>query len=726
MKRILFVLLFISSIASAQKTSDLPLYNGGGIDSSLFNGFINNTNRKIYGADIAKINKSRLDSLVAALNGKVPTTRTLSINGTTLDLSANRSWTIPGGNGTDLGWIVPTGLVNDSTVDNATAINNAVNTVSTAGGGTVFIPKGHFGLASRINVKDNVRIIGAGMNKTVFHVLPTFDVSDPTYAYVFKSFGSSYLYFSDFSITGKHLFLGGGISMESKDWLDAEDDNQERVWTIERVEFINFWAQGGIRFGSTQQSGDTHGASEINILNCHFLNMHDTALNLAVTGAAENAEFSNGIYLTGTAKRINIIGNFFKNLDGDAIFGGNWYSTVSPNVPPVDFNSYIIAFNQAENCRIGIELTGYLANTRSLITSNILLFMNRPTGGAYGISSGCYESIITDNLIINVETQGLEVGGTKANISGNTVISTVRLNQTPIGKNPTYINDPASYLGIGQVSSTAARLSDNLFICNLRYSDSTVSLGLAGGITLSGQGGMGGSTPPYDLGTVDDYEILNNTFIGFNVRALTAPLGPILNPKIKGNTFSTKYNIVNGVIMIQGYNWLIENNVFDVTGISNTGNTLVQVHTGVQSDNTKSLVHRNTIMGNGWTIAGSTQYTAFNNDYIDASGIASSGMQTLTDGATITFNPGSGETGIVTLAGNRTLAIQNPAKGRFYTLIVKQDATGSRTLALPAGSKVPGTGAGAITLSTAANAVDILSVFWDGTNYYWSYGKSFN
>lgn len=99
---------------------------------------------------------------------------------------------------------------------------------------------------------------------------------------------------------------------------------------------------------------------------------------------------------------------------------------------------------------------------------------------------------------------------------------------------------------------------------------------------------------------------------------------------------------------------------------------------------------------------------------------------TLTDGATITWTvSGIVENATVTLGGNRTLAFSGIANGMTGTLIVKQDATGSRTLALPAGSKVINSGAGVATLSTTANAIDILAFTYDGTNYYWTLGKSY-
>jgi len=97
-------------------------------------------------------------------------------------------------------------------------------------------------------------------------------------------------------------------------------------------------------------------------------------------------------------------------------------------------------------------------------------------------------------------------------------------------------------------------------------------------------------------------------------------------------------------------------------------------------------------------------------------------FQSLTDGATITWNIEDGYNATVTLGGNRTLSITNAVSGDSGTLIVKQDAVGSRTLTLPSGSKEM---AGSITLSTAANSIDIIAWLYDGTNYYWNFGGAY-
>ena len=67
-------------------------------------------------------------------------------------------------------------------------------------------------------------------------------------------------------------------------------------------------------------------------------------------------------------------------------------------------------------------------------------------------------------------------------------------------------------------------------------------------------------------------------------------------------------------------------------------------------------------------------------------------------------------------AGNETLAFTAPSKPCSLTLVVIQDSTGGRTITWP--STVKWVGGTAPTLSTAANAIDIISFFYDGTNYY--------
>lgn len=101
-----------------------------------------------------------------------------------------------------------------------------------------------------------------------------------------------------------------------------------------------------------------------------------------------------------------------------------------------------------------------------------------------------------------------------------------------------------------------------------------------------------------------------------------------------------------------------------------------------------------------------------------------SGIQTLADAASIAWDLNKGGFAQVTLGGARALAAPtNMRAGGYYTLIVKQDATGGRSLSYAATYKFPYSTVPII--STSSNAVDILSFVSDGTGMYGSYVQSF-
>ena len=87
----------------------------------------------------------------------------------------------------------------------------------------------------------------------------------------------------------------------------------------------------------------------------------------------------------------------------------------------------------------------------------------------------------------------------------------------------------------------------------------------------------------------------------------------------------------------------------------------------------------------------------------------------LTDGATITADFAVANNFSVTLGGNRTLA--NPTNltaGQSGVIVITQDGTGSRTLAYGSNWKFPG--GTAPTLTTTANAVDVLVYYVESTS----------
>lgn len=100
----------------------------------------------------------------------------------------------------------------------------------------------------------------------------------------------------------------------------------------------------------------------------------------------------------------------------------------------------------------------------------------------------------------------------------------------------------------------------------------------------------------------------------------------------------------------------------------------------------------------------------------------------LTDAGTIgwTVTGSKVNNASVTLGGARALTITGAVSGSQGVLIVKQDNTGARTLSLPANSKVVNSGSGTWTPTAAANSIDVLAWIYDGTNYYWTVGKTYS
>ena len=99
---------------------------------------------------------------------------------------------------------------------------------------------------------------------------------------------------------------------------------------------------------------------------------------------------------------------------------------------------------------------------------------------------------------------------------------------------------------------------------------------------------------------------------------------------------------------------------------------------------------------------------------------------TLSDGANISWDLESNQVCSVTLGGNRTL--DNPTNmvdGATYILTVKQDGTGTRTLAY--GNAYLWEGGTAPTLTTTATTgVDILTFVSDGTNMFGVIAQDFS
>lgn len=123
-----------------------------------------------------------------------------------------------------------------------------------------------------------------------------------------------------------------------------------------------------------------------------------------------------------------------------------------------------------------------------------------------------------------------------------------------------------------------------------------------------------------------------------------------------------------------------------------------------------------------------SQVTNLTNDLTSKVSVAGGGGETYFDAGNsstaITLDLANGNVQKLTLTGNCTVTLTSPASGamRALTLLVFQDATGSRTVTWPASVKWGN--AGAPTLTVTASKMDMISLFTvdGGTNWYGALG----
>jgi hypothetical protein len=110
----------------------------------------------------------------------------------------------------------------------------------------------------------------------------------------------------------------------------------------------------------------------------------------------------------------------------------------------------------------------------------------------------------------------------------------------------------------------------------------------------------------------------------------------------------------------------------------------------------------------------------FNVGYIDD-------INTLTSSSTITVNCQLAPVHKVTLGTNTGFVVTNLPTGGTVTLIIRQDATGFRTATFGTdGSTAIKFPSGAATLSTAANSIDVVTIFNDGVAYLGNIANSYS
>lgn len=155
------------------------------------------------------------------------------------------------------------------------------------------------------------------------------------------------------------------------------------------------------------------------------------------------------------------------------------------------------------------------------------------------------------------------------------------------------------------------------------------------------------------------------------------------------------------------------------SGLTMTGTTLSASGGGGSPGGADTQLQYNS----GGSAFGGISTLTYNGSVLQSSGLFDMTQQarfvqtTLTDGATINWDLNANQVCVVTLAGNRTLAAPtNQRAGAMYTLLVKQDGTGTRTLNFNAAYKFKRNTTP--VLATSGSDFDVIQFVSDGTSMY--------
>jgi hypothetical protein len=204
------------------------------------------------------------------------------------------------------------------------------------------------------------------------------------------------------------------------------------------------------------------------------------------------------------------------------------------------------------------------------------------------------------------------------------------------------------------------------------------------------------------------YTVINGTVGVFTVEFKTV--------SGTGVTFATTDKSTK-ILFADGTN-IVDTGTVSLTGVQTLTNktlTSPKINEAVEVTATATELNYSDIVTLG-TTAASKVFTADANNLTTVSGAVANVEDTLTDGATITWDVIDSPVAKVTLGGNRTLSAPSgttPIAGQFISLTVIQDATGSRTLTW--NSVYEFTADTAPTLTTTASKADLFVFKYNGT-----------
>ena len=472
----------------------------------------------------------------------------------------------------------------------------------------IYIPAGvTINLTNVVYGQEGQDVIGSGMGKSVIRAL---NWTGGTEQSLMEYNGLSNIKFEGIKFTGNAVQMKSALKFNPF-------PNKNKNLKIYNCVFQDLWSHG-VYFGSGDSTDQWY--EQIDIAQNYFNKLYDPAHIIVPDEDLVNLKCV-GVWLASHTKKAMIHHNFFEDQSGDAVhaFG----TTPATGEVPLDpeWRRLDISHNYIYQTWMGIELNGNKGTANgSSVCSNIIIHIRRPNGAGFGISFAGDHSKINDNIIVTTEMSGLEIFGNNNEIHNNHHRFSVFKTGSGGASVPDF-NSGATSVSNLEVYGSNVSIKNNVFNNDVYYDNGTVTTRQVNGINVINKSPYSPASFEGISDYATGYDIQGNHIHGVTKSFVESTVQPIRKVHIWDNHFSSK-NLSNSAIWVQGFDWTINHNYFDLDGSPNgfvDGIGLVMVHN--QATNTRSFVFGNTVRNENWFFPVNTRalYKYWNNQFINSS-----------------------------------------------------------------------------------------------------------
>jgi len=400
---------------------------------------------------------------------------------------------------------------------------------------------------------------------------------------------------------------------------------------------------------------------------------------------AETAEFRVGIINAD----VRLTSNGTANLTLDTNSGTN-------------SGSIVIADGVNGNITLAVNGTGYLDLHKSFDSTN---FPQTPASGNTNWAAATSTSYVGTRMLYSNLTQG-DITQAEQRVRANTrVVSIKHPNDSTTYDDTDYIIQNTDLIVLDINGQSFGSTLTGSRGAGVRGEANNVILKNTAGGTKTGPNLMGGSAfVEIDNAHGGDLTVVNA--MGFR------------------SFISNRANTGEFTRITNAYGYLAEGIAAGGTGASGTNRFVTNEYGYFSQGSTSSNLVTNYygfVANTGATATNKYAFYSADDAYLSRLGTIEryrEKQNALTSSSTITVDADLAPVHTVTLGINTQIGITGLSTGQTVTLIITQDATGSRTASFTSDTSTAVKFAGGTpTLSTAANAIDVVRVYNDGTNF---------